>query len=272
MKYLKKQKALLMILKMKYSMLKRLFYLLIVTILPLLSFGNDDAGVLFKKANDLYAKSQYKEALSAYEQIIDGGYQSTAVYFNMGDASYKMGDIPSALLYYEKAHKLSPGDEDINFNLTYVNLKTIDKIDPAPDFFLYRWWQWVILGFSAKVLSVWSIIFFFLASGALILYFFTYAIGIKKVAFYSAVTLFFLGVVCIVIVNRQLSYFDGHKQAIVFSNSVNVKSGPVDKSSTLFVIHEGTKVDISSTSDGWLKVGLANGNEGWIKATDVKEI
>ena len=260
-----------MILKMKYSMLKRLFYLLVLVVLPLLSFGND-ADALFKKANDLYAKSQYKDALSAYQQITDDGYQSAAVYFNMGNASYKMGDIPSALLYYEKAHKLSPGDEDINFNLKFVNLKTTDKIDAAPEFFLSRWWQAFILSFSAKILSLWSVLFVFAGSASLILYFFAGSVAVKKGAFYGAVTLLFLGALSIFMANRQLSYFDDHKQAIVFSNSVNVKSGPVDKSGTLFVIHEGAKVNIMDTNNGWMKVSLANGNEGWIKTTDVKEI
>jgi len=261
-----------MILKMKYSMLKRLFYLLVFVVVPSLSFGNDGAAALFKKANNLYAKARYKDALSTYQQVIDGGYQPAAIYFNMGNAEFKMGDIPSALLYYEKAHKLSPGDEDINFNLRYVNSKTTDKIDAVPEFFLSRWWQTFILSFSAKVLSVWSIIFVLLGSGSLMLYFFANSVAVKKGSFYSSITLFFLGVLSVFMANRQLSYFDDHKQAIVFSNSVNVKSGPVDKSGTLFIIHEGTKVNIMDNNNGWMKVSLANGNEGWIKATDVKEI
>jgi len=217
---------------MKYSMQKRLFYLLILIAVPLLSFGNDDAGVLFKKANDLYAKAQYKDALGTYQQIVDDGYQSATVYFNMGNASYKMDDIPSALLYYEKAHKLSPGDEDINFNLKYVNLKTTDKIDAAPEFFLNRWWRGFILSFSAKALSVWSIVFILLGSGVLVLYFFGNSVAVKKTSFYTAIALFFLGIVAIFMTNRQLSYFDDHKQGIVFSNSVNVKSGPFDNTAT----------------------------------------
>jgi tetratricopeptide (TPR) repeat protein len=257
---------------MKYSMQRRLFYLLVLFVLPLLSFGNDDASGLFKKANDYYAKAQYKDALAAYQQIIDDGYQSAGVYFNMGDASYKTGDIPSAVLYYEKAHKMSPGDEDINFNLRYVNLKTTDKIDAAPELFLNRWWQAFILSFSARVLTVWSIVFVFLASGLLVLYFFTASVSVKKTSFYTSITLFVLGVLAIFMASRQLSYFDDHRQAIVFSNSVNVKSGPVDKSGVLFVIHEGSKVNIMENTNGWIKIGLANGNEGWIKATDVKEI
>jgi tetratricopeptide (TPR) repeat protein len=257
---------------MRFSMLKRLFYLMALFALPILSFGSDQPNALFAKGNALYAKAEYKEAMAAYQQMIDDGYQSAAVYFNMGNACYKNDDIPSALLYFEKAHKLAPGDDDINFNLKYVNLKTADKIDEVPEFFLTRWWKGFILSFSTKVLSVWSIVFVLLGSGILVLYSFAGSVQIKKAAFYGAVILFFLGISIVFMANRQVSYFDGHPEAIVFSGSVNVKSGPVEHSNTLFVIHDGAKVNILDTGNGWMKISLANGNEGWIKETDVKEI
>src|ERR1035437_3643299 len=147
-----------MTLKMRFKMLKRALYLFIALILPMISFGNDSTQTLFAKGNASYVKAQCKEALTAYQQILDEGYQSAAVYFNMGNASFKSDDIPSALLYYEKAHKLSPGDEDINFNIRFANLKTTDKIDEAPEFFLANWWKALILSVSAGTLSVLSIL------------------------------------------------------------------------------------------------------------------
>src|SRR5580704_14777486 len=99
-----------MILKMKFDMLKRFIYVLMMLVFPVLSFGSDGANTLFSKGNTLYTKGQYKDALATYQQLIDQGYQSAAVYFNMGNASYKNDDIASAVLYYEKAHKLAPGD------------------------------------------------------------------------------------------------------------------------------------------------------------------
>jgi len=120
---------------MKYSKLKRTLFLVVWLVLPMLSFGNDQAQALFAKGNAYYSKAQYKEALTTYQQISGEGYQSAALYFNMGNASYKSDDIPSALLYFEKAHKLAPGDEDINYNIRFASLKTIDKIDEAPELF-----------------------------------------------------------------------------------------------------------------------------------------
>ncbi len=253
-------------------MQKRCLYLLALLTFPLLSYGGAGANRLFFKGNDLYAKGQYREALATYQQLIDQGYQSAAIYFNMGNASYKNDDIASAVLYYEKAHKLAPGDDDINYNLKYVNLKTTDKIEEVPEFFLTRWWHDFILGFSTQALAIWSIVFVLLGSVVLALYFFAGSVGIKKVSFYFSIICFFAGVLAVFTAGRQLSYFETHHEAVVFSPSVNVKSSPAERSNTLFVIHDGAKVDVLGHSNGWTKISLANGNEGWLKQDDVKEI
>ncbi|HEY5327746.1 MAG TPA: SH3 domain-containing protein [Mucilaginibacter sp.] len=256
---------------MKFNRIKQTLLLFVGLVLPMLSFGNNEQA-LFANGNAYYAKAQYNYALNAYQQVLDDGYQSAAVYFNMGNASYKVDDIPSALLYYEKAHKLSPGDDDINFNIRFANLKTTDKTDEAPEFFLSNWWKAFILSFSIGTLATLSIFLVLVGSGVLVVYFFAGSVSIKKASFYISVTLFFLGVLTIFIAGMQLNYFNGHRQAIIFSSSVTVKSGPVEKSGSLFVLHDGTKVNILDNSNGWIKIGLANGNEGWIKGSDVKEI
>ncbi|ASU35080.1 hypothetical protein MuYL_3195 [Mucilaginibacter xinganensis] len=252
--------------------MKRALYLLIAFVIPSLSFGADDAKTLILKGNASYNKGQYNDALADYKKVLDAGYESAVLYFNLGNASYKNGDIPSALLYYGKAHKLSPGDEDINFNIRFVNLKTTDKIDEAPEFFLTKWWRGFVLSVSADVLAWISILFVLLASGILVLYFFTMSVAIKKTSFYGAVILFAIGVFTIFIACMQVSYFKGNREAIIFSPSVTVKSGPVDKAGSLFVIHDGTKVIVLDESNGWIKIKLSNGNEGWIKTGDAKGI
>ena len=190
----------------------------------------------------------------------------------MGNASYKNDDIPSAILYYEKAHKLAPGDDDINFNIRFANSKTTDKIDEVPEFFLANWWKSFILSFSTGTLAVLSIILVFIGSAMLGLYFFAHSIAIKKSSFYISVSLFCLGIFAIFIAAMQIAYFNSHRQAIVFSGSATIKSAPADQSASLFVIHDGAKVNILDESSGWMKIRLANGNVGWIKDADVKEI
>jgi tetratricopeptide (TPR) repeat protein len=253
-----------MILKMKY---KHITYLLIFLISPLLSFASKDLA-----ADAQYAKGQYKEARASYQKLLNEGYQSAALYFNMGNACFKSDDIPSAILYYEKARRLEPGDEDINFNIRFANLKTTDKIEEAPEFFVTKWWHGFILMFSLSTLSILSIVFILLSSAVLIAYLFTRSVIFKKISFYSAIVLFVFGLVFIFMGNRQTAYFDSHRQAIIFTSTVTVKSAPANNAKTLFVIHEGTKVNVLEANSNRIKIKLANGSEGWIGVGDVKEI
>lgn len=257
---------------MKFDRLLYIIILFAILCLPSPSFAESPEEDLFAKANTFYTKGQYDDAFKTYKQLADKGYQSATLYFNMGNASYKNGDIASAILYYERAHKLDPGDEDISFNLKYANLKTTDKIDEAPELFLSRWWKGVILRLPLTTLSVWSIVFVLGASGTLILYFFAGSIIVKKASFYAASSCLFIGICLIFVANRQVSYFDDHRQAIIFSPSVDVKNGPVERSATQFVIHDGTKVDLLENDNGWLKIKLANGSQGWIPKDAAIEI
>jgi tetratricopeptide (TPR) repeat protein len=251
--------------------LKQTFFLLVWIILPLLSFGNDQPDALFAKANGYYARAQYKEALATYQKIIAAHEHSAAVYFNMGNASYKLGDIPSALLYYEKAHQLSPNDDDINANIRLANSKTRDKIEDVPEFFLDRWWETIFLGFSANTFALSSLLSVLLGSAFLIIYFFAYRRAVKKSSFFAAITCFILSIFSIFLLSQQINYFK-QRQGIVFSSPVYVKSAPAEQSRDLFLIHDGTKVMILEDHKEWLRVRLANGNEGWIKASDLKVI
>jgi tetratricopeptide (TPR) repeat protein len=258
-------------LKTRYNLIKRGLYLLLLLALPLFSLG-DDNEALFKQGNTAYSKGQYQQAIKVYQQVVDGGYQSAVVYFNLGNAYYKQGDIPSALLYYEKAHKLAPGDEDINFNIHYANLKTTDKVEAAPEFFVTQWWHGLVLFFSVNTLSILSILAFVAGFLILILYLFSNSSAIKRASFYVGVLMIFLGLTFIFMANRQINYFSGHHQAIIFSGSVIVKSTPDANAKPLFVVHEGTKVDVLQTNNSWIEVQLPNGAAGWITANDVKEI
>lgn len=259
-------------LKKKYNQLKSGLYLLLLLAMPALSYGSDATTKLFEQGNQQYTKGQYQQAVKSYQEALGDGYQSATIYFNLGNAYFKLDDVPSALLYYEKAHKLNPGDEDINYNIRFANSKTTDKIDQIPEFFVTAWWHNFILGFSANTLAVLCVLFLLAGFGALILYLFANSAGIKKASFYSGIALIVIGFIFIFMANRQVNYFNGHHQAIVFTSSVTAKSSPDASAKPLFVVHEGTKVNVMQTNDNWIEIGLPNGNAGWIAASDVKEI
>lgn len=245
---------------------------LLMLAMPLLSSANDQPEALLKKGNAAYAAAQYKQALAAYQQVADAGYASVALYFNIANAHYKLANIPEAILNYEKAAKLAPGDEDIQLNLKLANLKITDRIEEVPEFFLITWWKGFIFFFSAGLLSVFTVISFILGFVLLIAYLFLTDLLPKKMAFYTGMVILALGLLSLLMVNVQSGYLNAYSQAIVFSGAADVKSGPDQKQKTLFVIHAGTKVKVKENNNGWINIVLSNGNSGWIASADVKEI
>ncbi|QJD98304.1 tetratricopeptide repeat protein [Mucilaginibacter robiniae] len=242
-------------------------------VLPLLSLAaNPATEAAFAKGNSAYAKKHYNEAISFYKQIVDEGYQSVAVYYNLGNAYYRNGDIAWAMLYYEKAYKLSPGDEAIKVNLQFARQKTADKLDPEPEFFITRWWHAFILAFSLHALAVLSIVYVLLGFALLSYYLFAGTVLLKKASFYSGLVLIGLGFISIFIANRQLHYFNHHHEAIIFGGAVAVKSTPATAAKSLLVLHDGTKVGVLNNQNGWMKIKLPNGNEGWVAYNNVKQI
>ncbi|MES2457981.1 MAG: SH3 domain-containing protein [Bacteroidota bacterium] len=250
----------------------RLGFLLLLFSLPLLLVAGQNAEIEFKKANQLYAKLNYKDAASIYQQMLKTGHLSADIYYNLGNSYYKLGEIPEAILNYEKAYKLAPGDADIQANLRLANLRITDKIEAVPEFFISKWWHSFILFTSAEVLAVFSVIGFLLGFGLLIVYLFAVRIAIKRPAFYAGTGVLSLALLLTIVAVIQHRHLNALNSGIVFSGTVNVKSGPNASFKSLYVIHEGIKVAVVEQNDGWLKVVLPNGNIGWIRASDIQYI
>ena len=258
-------------LKKKYKAANIIVFTLML-LLPLFSWGDAPADNLFKQANQQYAKAQYQQAAKTYQQILNAGYQSAAVYFNTGNAYYKLDDMASAILYYEKARKLAPNDPDIHINIQLANLKTTDKIEQQPEFFVSSWWHNFILLLPAGTLSLASGLLVLTGFLLLIVYLFSTSIILKKTSFYTGVLAIVIGLLCVFMANKQINYFNNHHQAIVFSSSVVVKSSPDLNAKPLFVMHEGTKVNVNQKNGKWIEVELSNGNSGWVTADNIKDI
>lgn len=238
---------------------------------PALSFGQV-LDSLFLQANTSYEKMRYAEALSGYRKIAAAGYESSVLYFNMGNASYKLGHLPEAILFYEKARRLRPDDRDIRFNLKVAQLKTVDKIEIIPEFFLQRWCTSLILVFPLYVFAVGGILFVLFGSAALIFYFFSSVYLRKKIAFYISVLLFTVGILLLVLARGQERYFADKKQAIIFSSPVSLKSSPVKSGKSVSVLHEGTSVTVTEVKQDWVHIRLTDGRVGWVYQTDLRRV
>ncbi len=227
---------------------------------------------LFAEGNRFYGSGAYQDAVTRYEALVASGHANASVYYNLGNAHYKLQDLASAILYYEKARKLDPADPDIEANLNFVNLGITDRIQPLPEFFIESWWRGLVFSQTLTMWSVLAVIAWLLAFALLAAYLYAYRPRLKRAAFYGGVAVMVVALSLLAVAYTQHRIQTDHRDAVVFRGKVPVKSAPAEGEKTLFVIHEGTKVRIADEVNDWIKVTLPNGNEGWIESAVVKVI
>lgn len=226
----------------------------------------------FKKAGAYYQKQDYENAVKNYEDLIKSGHVATEVYYNLGNCYFKTGNTAHALLNYERARRLAPDDDDINFNIKIASLKVVDKMDAVPEIFYKRWLKLIASAFATDtwtkifISCAWFMFFFFA------LYLVAPSASMKKFGFIFAVLFIFLtgSVFAFAQKSYAMTFLDQH--AIVSSTSVYVKSSPDEKGTDQFIIHEGTKVDVLDELGEWKKIRIANGSIGWLKQTEIEII
>ena len=223
-------------------------------------------------ANLQYQKGDYKGAIESYDRILKSGFVAPEVYFNLGNCYYKINNIPESVLNYERALKLAPRDEDIQFNLKLANLKVVDKIQGVDQLFFKRWMEDLSHFFSTDSAAWVAVILIWSALLILALFVISWNTILKKVFFYFGVLLLLSSVTFYLISNYRYHTINSTTAGIVFNPSVYVKSAPDDKSTDLFILHEGTKVQILDAVGNWKKIRLMNNNEGWVKAESLEVI
>ena len=221
---------------------------------------------LFSQANQLYMDQSYEKAANLYEQLLQTGKTAPEIYFNLGNAYYKSGNIAAAILNYERAKRLRPSDPDIAYNLKMANLNTIDKIEPLPQLFYEKWWEDYVNEGSVNRRALIVVVFFWITFGVGALYLFSRKTLIRKITFFSMLLLALAGVFTWYLTYQQNKHLNDHRAAIIFSDSAYAKSSPDDKSANLFLLHAGTRIEVLDELKGWKKIRIANGNEGWITA------
>lgn len=233
---------------------------------------NADANKEFNKANELYSKKKYEEAIVIYKKIESNGSESMGLYFNLGNAYFKNGEIEKAILYYEKAKLLDPNNEDLNFNLGLSYTKIADKIEPVPEFILLKFWNSIVNSFNQKQWMIVNIIVWLLTFGSLFWFLLSNSVAGKKISFLLIFIFLVLSATSGIAGYSNLSRLKDSKSGIIFQANVDVKSSPDESGQTLFVVHKGTKILLLDQVDGWVKMKLLNGNTGWLRADDFSKI
>lgn len=234
--------------------------------------GTPAADSLWTSGVDAYQNAEWTVALDKWQQIENSGLESAELYYNIGNAYFKGGYNAKAILYYERALKLDPSYSDARYNLQFVNELTQDQIDSVPEFFLAGWMRKFCWLFPA---DAWAVLcLFFLAAAVLLVLLFLLSGKpvVRKLGFGGGIAALALTILCLSFSIWQKKDCLAQDGAIVTVPVASVSSSPVGDAKDLFVLHEGTRVDILESVGSWTKIGIADGREGWIKTENIEII
>lgn len=227
---------------------------------------------LWDKANTAYINSDFHTAIDVYNQILARGLGSAKLYYNLGNACFKDERLGEAILNYNRALRLAPGNDDIRYNLGVAEAMTKDNIEAIPEFFLASWLHAVRHVMGCTSWSILSLVALLAALGLFLLYLLAQRLPLRKAGFYGTLVAFLLFVVTTWFAAGERHEILDDTQAVVMTASTAVKSSP-DKSSTdLFVLHEGTKVTVTDRLDDWCEVVIADGKKGWLERSKIEVI
>ena len=242
--------------------MKRYTLFILLSLFAFMGKAQESVDVWFEQANAAYNMGNYDSAKIIYEKILATDMESVPLYYNLGNAYYKMHEYPLAIYYYEKALKIDPSNEEVQTNLAIANHAIVDKIEPVPQSFIVRGWRNARASLSGNQWAWCSIVFFALLLVSLFLFLRSRKVGLRKLGFFAGLV-FLLAFGLSVVFAAQLKVAsEKQDQAILMTPTVTVKSSPSETSVDLFVLHEGTKVSILETADGWCKIKIANGSVG----------
>lgn len=236
------------------------------------SAARQESNVTKAEGDSAYMRNDYASAIQIYENLLKNG-EAAEVYYNLGNSYYKADDIAKAILNYERALLLQPGNADIRANLEIARSKTIDKVIPVPEIFFVAWTKSLINSLSVDAWAKLGVVFFILLLVSLYLFFFSKQIAGKKTGFIGGIVFLALVVLSNVFAAQQKNELTDRNAAIVLSPSVTVRSTPSESGTSLFILHEGRKVEIKdNTMREWKEIRLEDGKVGWVPASAVEVI
>lgn len=226
---------------------------------------------LKQKADDAYSKGKYLDAIESYEAALKKG-KSANLYYNLGNAYYRTDNVTRAIINYEKARLLAPGDDDIIHNLEVARSKTIDNIQPGEKIFFKVWYENIKTSMGIDTWATLSLVSLVVALLLFLVYLFVKNMMLRKVAFYLSVALVIVFILGNVFASQLKDYTTNSKCAVIVSPTATAKKTPTEQGADACILHEGTRGDVIDALKGWYEIRLADGTEGWISETDVEVI
>lgn len=248
--------------------MKHLLYILTLFVATL-SFAQNP---LFEQGKERYKEGKYQEAIQNWMKIIEKGEHSADLYFNLGNAHYKLNNVGPSIFYYEKALQLDPSDSDIKTNLAFAENARIDAIEPLPKTIFSKWHASVSGLFSLNGWAIATVVCSMMFVLLFLLYYFSTSERRKRLLFASSLLFLVLLLATLAMAFQVHGESLNDKPAIIFAESTEVKSEPSLGSDAAFRLHEGTKVQIIGQDDDWVRIELIDGKDGWIPTSDLKQL
>jgi tetratricopeptide (TPR) repeat protein len=228
---------------------------------------------LWNAANAAYVDGRWADAAHDYELISGMGLESASLYCNTGDAYFKDGNIPMAILYYERALKVDPSYEDARYNLELLGSMIQDRIEPVPEFLLKAWARDICYVMDSNAWAVCFIVFLALTLALVLVFLLAPTAAGRRTGFFTGIVTLLIAIFALSFAVWQKKDYDSSDSAIVTRPVTSVKSSPAAGASTdLFILHEGTKVKVIDSVGTWDNIELADGRQGWIPASDIERI
>jgi len=219
-----------------------------------------------------YENGNYESAIASYNRVLESDEISPEIYFNLGNCYFKMDNIPSAILYYEKAKKIEPNNEDLEYNLNVANSRIADRIEPVPEMLHLKLMRSISNSLDADSWAWLFIGLFILFLLFLAIYLISRRRGVRKFGFTMAALFLLFSIISFAISRSEHNFVKTENSAIIFEPSVTIKSSPNKSSKDLFVLHDGTKLQLLEKVGDWYKIRIASGSVGWIEADKIRVI
>ena len=226
----------------------------------------------FEQGNEAYQQGKISEAVEIYESILQNGYVSGPLYYNLGNSYYRGGNVPRAILNYERALRFMPADDDLRHNVQLANMVITDKIEPVPRLFLWDYFDAFKNAFTLEAVTWLAYAGFVLFIGSVCVFILGRTYGVRKIALWGSMASMFVLTVFLIIFFVKLGDMSRANEAVVTAGIVTVKNSPDEKSSDAFVLHGGVKVQIVDQFSNWVKVRLADGKVGWMESKVTERI
>lgn len=258
-------------------MMRKLFVSLVLLLCASVAWSQS-AEERAKAAFQQLDAQRYTEAIDNYEELVNEGYTSASLHYNLGLAYYRTERLGPAVLHLEKAQKLAPYDKEVRKNLELIRNEQVDGLLPLPTFFLYDWWHRLVARLQPDSWGILAIVFTVFGVLLLMLWLW-YRQATHRPSWYPSnrssrlpvfsVLLFILALTFVLFANSRKNVLASIDQAVILPASVDLRIAPGDDAEIDFQLHEGLRVRLLDDFEGWRKVELVDGRTGWVEREKV---